>query len=228
MEAFMQTDACLSHLRCDQLLNGELDDEPTARAHVATCRRCRDRLDQHERERAHFAVPLGPRRRRALLVASLGAAFAMAAAIALVAAPRADHGGSTRTKGAASIGFFVKHGEVVRRGGAGERVAPGDALEFTASSDRLAYLAIISVDAAQVASAYYPDAAMAAPIAAGADQVLPLSVVLDQVTGTERIRGVFCDHPFAVEAMKAQIAAGAAAPDGCTIDALTIEKRSAP
>jgi hypothetical protein len=122
------------------------------------------------------------------------------------------------------LGFYVKRGDVIREGGEGELVAPGDALEFTASSDAPGYLAIISVDGARKVSVYYPAGALAAAIGAGRAQVLPLSVRLDGVLGVERVAGVFCDHPAAVESLAAAVARGET-PTGCVVDTLTFEKR---
>ena len=210
---------CLSRLAVDQLHNGELDDRPEVQAHRATCARCLARIDEHRRERAGFALP---RRRPRRWLPGVAAVTAAAAALAVwLAVPRPD---TTRSKGKPTIGFYLKRGDVIRRGGPGERVAPGDALDFTASTDAPGYLAIISIDGAHQVSVYYPAGAGAAAIGAGGDQLLPLSVRLDGVLGVERLFGVFCDHPAAVAALTAAVAAGAA-PPGCTIDTLMIEKR---
>jgi hypothetical protein len=223
----------LSRLRADQLLNDELAavEAHAARAHVASCDRCTARIAEHERERAELAVPLASRRRpRAAWIAA--AAFAAAAVIVLVALrARGPHGvdeGGTRLKGAPAIGFYVKHGDAVRRGADGELVAPGDAIELTATSARPAYLAIVSVDHAGTVSVYYPDAPVAAPIAAGAEQVLPTSVILDDVLGRERIYGVFCPDPIAVAEVRAAFAGSIAPPRACVVATTTIEKRAAP
>jgi len=107
-------------------------------------------------------------------------------------------------------------------------VFPGDAINFTASTDRPAFLAIISIDGAHQTSVYYPDGPVAAPLHAGRDQMLPLSVRLDDVLGLERVVGVFCDRALPVDRIKAAVAQGSALPDGCETDGLTIEKRRAP
>ncbi|MCE9577231.1 MAG: DUF4384 domain-containing protein [Deltaproteobacteria bacterium] len=227
-------DVCLSHLRCDQLLNGELGHaaEATSRAHLAECVGCATRLEAHVQERARFAVPRRvPRSRRGIATAMVVAAAAVVVGVVVlrrsprdeVVAPLGD-AATTRVKGAPSIGFYVKHREVVRPGAPGEIVAPGDALDFTASIDHPAYLAIVSIDGAQVASVYYPAGDRAAPVAPGQAQVLPQSVVLDDVLGRERVYGVFCDRALAVDEIKAAIARDAR-PPGCVVDALTIEKR---
>jgi hypothetical protein len=220
---------CLSRLGCDRLLNGELPDELAARAHIATCRDCEARLAEHVGEREAFAVPL-PRaavarlRRPATPLAPMAMIAALAAVVVgvFVLRPRPD--AVTREKGRPTIGFFVEHAGAVRSGAAGEVVAPGDAIEFTASTERGGWLAIVSIDAAKKTSVYYPDASAAAPIAPGRDQVLPLSVVLDEVIGREWIYGVFCDEPFGVDAAKRIAIDGAPLPAGCIVDSLNIEK----
>src|SRR5262249_4594718 len=156
---------CLSHLRCDQWLNGEIDDDAVT-AHLASCERCTARIAAHRRERAAFAVPLRvPQRSRRWMTVVASAAAALGVWLAW---PRRDDP-ATRDKGRSSIGFYVKHGELVRRGAAGEIVAPRDAINFTASTDRAAYLAIVSVDGAGKVSAYYPDGPTAAALPAGRD-----------------------------------------------------------
>jgi hypothetical protein len=107
-------------------------------------------------------------------------------------------------------------------------VFPNDAINFTASTDRPAFLAIISVDGGGKVSVYYPEGRTAAPLRVGRDQVLRLSVVLDDVLGLERLVGVFCDRPIPIDQLEAAVAHNAALPAGCLADALTIEKRRAP
>jgi hypothetical protein len=154
------------------------------------------------------------------------AAAAAALALWLAVSPERRAGLETRTKGNPTIGFYVKHGDAVRRGGAGEVVFPRDALDFTASTDRPRYLAIISIDGAGVASAYYPGGAIASHLPAGQDQLLPLSVALDDTLGIERLVGVFCDVALPIAQLRDAIAHGVALPAGCSADALTIEKRA--
>ena len=218
---------CLSSLRCDQLLNGELEDPQATEAHCASCQRCAARLAAHRRERASFLVPLRqPRRHQAWMIWTASAAAVVG--LWLVLAPRRPETEDTRSKGKSTIGFYVKHGDAVRRGSAGEVVFPNDALNFTASTDRPCYVAIVSIDRARKVSLYYPDGATAARLQAGQDQVLPLGVVLDDTLGSERIHGVFCDRAVPVEQLEAALVPGAAWPSGCVVDSVTIEKQRAP
>jgi len=218
---------CLSRLGCDQLLNGELPDELAARAHIASCRQCEARLAEHVVERAAFSVPLRrpPTIRRPAPPLAMIAALAAVVVGIFVLRPRPEDAAGTRAKGKPTIGFYVEHAGVVRAGAAGEVVVPGDALEFTASTERAGWLAVVGIDGAKTASVYYPAGADAAPVAPGRDQTLPLSVILDEVVGAERIYGVFCDRPFTVALAKSIAADGAPLPAGCIVDTLDIEKR---
>jgi hypothetical protein len=160
-------------------------------------------------------------------VAGLATAAAALGLWFVVARHTGDRSG-TRSKGKPTISFYWKHRDVMRQGGLREVVFPGDAINFTASTDRPAFLAIISMDGAHRASVYYPDGPMAAPLGVGRDQVLPLSVVLDGVLGLERVVGVFCDRALPVAQLEAVVAQGTAIPGGCETDGLMIEKRQAP
>ena len=222
---------CLSRLRCDQLLNGELEDHEELKQHSTSCRRCSELLAVHRRERASFslALPRPRRQHRWLAVVALPAA-ALALCLLIVSRDRPERpdAADTRSKGKPALAFYLKRGGVVHRGGTGDIVFPHDAINFTASTTRPAFLAIISVDGAGHASVYYPDGATTAPLGVGQDQVLPLSVVLDDVLGFERVVGVFCDQMLPVAELEAVVVRGVELPRGCVGDALTIEKRSGP
>ena len=217
--------ACLSRLHCDQLLNGELEDREDLKQHHASCARCTALLAAHRRERAAFAVPMahGPRRAHGSGRWMIGlTAVAAVFCVWLVAARgRFD---DTRAKGKPALAFYVKHGDAVREGAPGEAVYPNDAINFVVSTERPAFLAIISVDGAGKVSAYYPDGPTAAAIPAGRDHVLPRSVLLDDTLGHERVIGVFCDRAMVVAELAAAVARDSI-PSGCVADAVTLEKR---
>jgi hypothetical protein len=215
---------CLSRLTCDQLLSGELADREDLEQHCASCERCAALLARHRQERASFAIPLRRPRRHRRWAAGLATAAAALGLWLVVTPDRGDESG-TRSKGKPAISFYWKHGDVTRKGGLREIVFPGDAIDFAVSTDRPAFLAIISIDGSRQASVYYPDGPVAAPLGVGRDQVLPLSVVLDDVLGLERVVGVFCDRAIPVDQLEAAVSHGTAIPDGCESDALTIEKR---
>ncbi|WP_437895676.1 DUF4384 domain-containing protein [Sorangium sp. So ce124] len=247
-------EGCLSDLTLDELMAGQLDAAAAqeASAHVAGCSRCSARRSEMEAARASFAASAPPLRlargapapRAAEKVRPPRRWLAPAAASALAAAAAAlfffrFHAGpegrdaeipGERIKGAERIGFYVKRGGSVLPGGAGERLQPGDAIQFTYSSTEARYLAILSVDGASQASVYYPSGPVAARIEPGREVLLPQSTVLDDTLGTERIFGLFCSEAIAVEPLRAALAAhpdAPPAPPGCEVDALTAEKVAA-
>jgi len=123
---------CLSRLGCDQLLSGELEDRDDLRRHCASCERCAALLASHRQERASFAATLRRPRRHRRWVAGLATAAAALGLWFVVARDRGEESG-TRSKGKPAISYYWKHGDVTRKGGLGEIVFPGDAINFTAS-----------------------------------------------------------------------------------------------
>jgi hypothetical protein len=118
----------------------------------------------------------------------------------------------------------------VTRGGAIETVRPGDELRFTYSHPRGAYLALVNLDAT-AASVYFPSAASeAVRVPAGNDVALPFSVELDGQLGQERVYGVFCEEPFALEPVRAELESRGLPPTlpGCQLDVITLVKVRAP
>ncbi|WP_437687382.1 DUF4384 domain-containing protein [Sorangium sp. So ce176] len=250
-------EGCLSELRLDELTAGQLDPAAAqeARAHVAGCARCAARLFEIEAARDAFAASAPPLRldrgapqdraasaasaatttrppRRWLAPVVASALAAAAAALLFFRAAPDPVGGAPespgeRIKGANRIGFYVKRGGSVQPGGAGERLHPGDAIQFTYSATEALYLVILSVDGASQASVYYPSGPVAARIEPGRDVLLPQSTVLDDTLGAERFYGLFCAEAVAVEPLRAALAAhpdAPPAPPGCDVDALTAEK----
>ena len=205
------TDACVSELTIDRMLVGEL--APAAatrvRAHAGTCTECGALLANAERYAAGFAAHRPAlhalRRRRIDLAAALAAA---AAAVVAIAWPRGE---TIMTKGGAILGFYVAHGDDLRRGQDREVVAPGDRLQLVTTLDAPAWLAVTGVDAAGTRTVY----AAPAPVAAGRDRPLAFSITLDATPGRSTITAVFCPQPFALDRP----------PAACTSDAFTIETR---
>jgi hypothetical protein len=230
---------CASDYALDRWLSGELQHAEAAalEAHVESCARCGERRALRTSERAewqrrpHGVIPgariVKPKRMRASLLAASGVLAMAAAALLIVRGGEHTAPDTVRTKGTRSLGFYVKHGQGVRRGAQGEAVAPGDALRFVYTSEHAGYFAVLSVDGARRASIYYPSAAdRAAAIEAGRDVPLPLSTVLDDVLGQEALFGVFCEQPIALEPLRRALEADARAvpPPGCSFDRLVIEK----
>ena len=207
--------ACLSSLRLDRWMMGELDtaDAETVGTHVSACAACSAALAGMRGVREEVrALPLraalagvAPRRRvpRAA-VAGLGLALA-ASVLLLVRTPPAPE----RTKGSGlALTMYVQHGAEVRRAEPGEYVAPGDAVRFAVSTPTPAYVAVLSIDPAGRASVYFPQAARAAHVPAGTEVPLPLGTRLDATTGEERLLGLFCDSAVELEPIRALLERG--------------------
>jgi hypothetical protein len=207
------TSDCASELMIDRMIAGELAAEAAAgiRGHAATCASCGELVASAESARRRFAAAPPPLRlpgRRARVAGAAAAAAALA--VALVAVWRAGPDG-VRTKGGASLGVFVSHHGVLRRGGAGEVVAPGDRLQLVTATDRAGWIAITALDGRGARTVY----AAPRPVGAGRDRPLPFSIVLDDALGPTTITAVFCAESFALEAP----------PPGCTRDAIRLEVR---
>jgi hypothetical protein len=228
-------DACLSDRRLDALLAGELDDAARGEAelHLGDCARCAARRQELAGAGAAFLEAHPPAapvrqpvrlalRRRAALWASAGLAAA-AALLLLVRTPSEE----VRSKGTGSVGFFVRHGESVRRGGPGERVMPGDALRFVITQREPSYVAVLSRDAAGQASVYFPAAQRALRVEAGVDRALDSSVILDDVLGSELLIALRCSAPIELAPLRAQLEATTSEPTwpaGCEVERLTLLK----
>jgi hypothetical protein len=201
--------ACLSGLRLDRWMMGELDttDAEIVGTHVSSCAACSAAVAGIRGVREEVrALPLpaalgrpAPRRRiPGVAVAGLGLALAASLVVVLRLPP-----GTERSKGS-GIGLimFVQHGNEVRRAVPGETVSPGDAVRFAVSSPTPAYVAVLSVDPLGRASVYFPQADRAAQVPAGSEVPLPLGTRLDATTGEERLLGLFCASPVELEPIR--------------------------
>lgn len=209
----------VSELAIDRLLAGEVAtaDAAAMRDHAARCTRCRALLaDAEATQRAFVAAPpplgLPVPIRRQRWIAPVSALAA--AAVIVVAWPR-DDAPAVRTKGTAIVGFFVAHGNEVRRGQLREPVVPGDRIQLFTTTTEPLWFAAIGDDAAGVRSVYV------APrrLAPGHEQVLPLAITLDATLGDEIVSGVFCAKPFEPLAIDLR-----SPPPGCIVDRFTLAK----
>jgi hypothetical protein len=220
--------SCLSDLKLDQLLRGELAAPDEARAHIASCEKCKARLAELEASRAAFVAekPQLPSQRPFPWTAA-GVALAAAAAFVLwIGTPR-NHP-VERLKGGTQLAMFVAHEGHVRPAAPREQVSPGDSLQFTYSSDRSTYFAILSVDGGHKANIYFPDGgAKAQELEPAQNKALSNSVELDNVLGAEKIYGLFCEQPLELEPVRAQLEKFQALPllDHCRVIQLSIEKK---
>jgi hypothetical protein len=157
-------------------------------------------------------VPL--RRRRDAAIAAI--AMGLAAAVAIVLAwPRSPADDEVRTKGTPIVGFFVAHGDAIRRGAPHEAVMPGDRVELFTTTYEPVWFTAFGDDATGSRSVYVEPR----QLDPGREQIVPLSVELDGTLGSEVVTGVFCTmriHPLAVIVD--------APPRGCTVDRFTLVK----
>jgi len=207
--------ACLSSLRLDRWMMGELDtaDAEIVGTHVSTCAACSAALagmrGVREEVRA-FPLPAalagGAPRRHVPRVAVAGLGLALAASVFfLLRTPPAPE----RTKGGGlALTMYVQHGDEVRRAEPGEYVAPGDAVRFAVSTPTPAYVAVLSIDPAGRTSVYFPQAARAAHVPAGTEVPLPLGTRLDATTGEERLLGIFCGSAVELEPIRTALERG--------------------
>jgi hypothetical protein len=124
-----------------------------------------------------------------------------------------------RSKGAPeALGVYVQHGAEVRRAGPDEAVSPGDALRFSFSLPRPAWVAVLSLDGAGRASIYFPLGGRAERVEAGQDLPLPLATRLDSTVGPERLTALACDAPVELEPLRLALGVGAEVqPEGCRV-----------
>lgn len=207
--------ACLSSLRLDRWMMGELDptDAETVGTHVSTCAACSAALAgmRGVREEVRtFPLPIAlgrpsPRRRvPGLAVGGLGLALAASLVLVLRTPPATE-----RSKGTGfGLTMYVQHGDEVRRAAPGETVSPGDAIRFAVSTPIPAYVAVLSLDPAGNASVYFPQAARAAQVPAGTEVPLPLGTRLDATTGEERLLGIFCGSAVELEPIRQALQRG--------------------
>jgi len=207
-----------SELSVDKYLAGELTGDAAAvlRDHAAGCTRCGESLDNAlaTRDAFVFESPRLSTSRRWWRSAAIAAPLAAAAAVTLVLAWPHTHE-AVRAKGTAIVGFFVAHGDAVRRGALTDTVMPGDRLQLVTSATEPGWFAAISDDALGVRSVYVP----LVHIEAGRERSVPGAVELDAVLGRETVTGVFCAGPFEPQHIDL-----AAPPAGCTIDRFTLDK----
>ncbi len=242
------TDRCLSDLVLDGLVLDELAEAKSsaARSHLSGCEACAARLVEIEADRAQAAASMPPfqtlrasqttresasesvflRLRRYFSAPVLVPVLAAAVLLIFWRTKSPDLIDATRTKGGASLVYFVKSETGAVLGGVDERLSRDDAVRFRYSSTRSAFLAIISLDGAGQLTVYHSAGPLAARIDAGDDHDLPGSVVLDDVLGTEHIFGFFCDT--AIEAQRAveAVSENSKNPtlDGCAVSRLSWQK----
>jgi hypothetical protein len=240
----ISTQTCLSNLRLDTLMVGELDAVAArdAERHLASCARCAAR----RRELADVAQDLFARRptlgrastgRPSPVAPSLqtgrrwgwrlgaiaGAGVATVAAMLLVVARPSD---GWRAKGAGvTFEAFLLHprGDVALVLD-GDRLSPGDRLRFRVTSTRPGYVAVVSVDPAGEVSSYLPPTRMLDELPAGRSVELGGSAELDGRLGRERLLAVVCSRQLETAAVLRAVPGHLEHLEGCATAALSFEK----
>ena len=206
----------LSELAIDRLRAGELprDEEAAVWSHAGTCTRCGELVDDAVVTQRAFAVEGPPAwlpipRRRSAVPYAVMTALAAAAVVVLWPATRSEPV-ATRAKGAAIVGFYVAHGDDVRRGNVREVVMPGDRVQLFTTTDEPLWFAAVGVDAKGTRTVYVEPRRVE-----GREHVLPLAIELDATLGDEVVTGIFCPSEF--DAIVPPAA-------DCTIDRFTLAK----
>ncbi|HEY0711739.1 MAG TPA: hypothetical protein VGF45_03640, partial [Polyangia bacterium] len=160
-----RSDGCLSELRLDRFVAGEIteedarDEHAAVTAHLADCARCSERLATRREEQRAFAAaapalilptrkPSRPGLRR--FAPALGVVAALAAAILIFRRPVPPSSETIMTKGRAQVRYFIRDGVsgAVREGGRHERVHAGDQIRFAfpVAPDVPPYVAVVARD----------------------------------------------------------------------------------
>jgi hypothetical protein len=233
-------ESCVSDLAIDRSLSTELTQaaQGELESHVARCVRCGVRYDLIARQREAFfsrapdwetfSEPQRRSRSHWLRWASGGALAAIAALCFIGPAldTVAPQVAGLRTKGSPHIGVYIKRGDKVLQGASGDIVHPGDRLRFTYSNERDAQFALLHADQSG-AEIYFPVANTSVHLPAARDAALDFAIELDEVSGDERVFGLFCDAPLALEPVRVALQTDGTVPElpGCHVDSLMLQKR---
>jgi hypothetical protein len=214
---------------------------PHVTAHVATCERCTQRMQdlQQASEAFQAAHPPGAFRRRvyARLPApeprrSLRWLFALApvaVSVGVLGAVLVRPPPEIRLKGSSFQVFYKRHGDPQPLL-SGNHLRAGDALRFSYAAAADGYLMIVDVDGSGRVQALYPYGERdAAPVHAKDAPLLPGSIALDGTPGPERLFAVYRSTQFSLDSIARELQlAGASTPrlqcPDCRVDALRIEK----
>jgi hypothetical protein len=90
----------------------------------------------------------------------------------------------------------------VERMARGGEVSPGDAIRFSVSSSRPAYLIVLGLDSRPSVSVYVPSSSDTRPTVSGTDVLVDGSIVLDDTLGPERVVALFCPTPLGIESAR--------------------------
>lgn len=244
---------CPSDFVLDKLLAGDLavSAAQTAREHIASCERCKNRLLELQRVEVPALEGSNAGQRRPIVATSKtrrGWRFAVACGAAaliplfLLVRMKSERRDpleeGVRTKGTTALGVIVQ-----RASGATERLSPGgtlfpgDTLRFEVASSQPGFVAVVSVDQAGAATLYSPFQGEMHRLSTSTPVLLPDAVVADDVLGAERLIAVFCRERQPLEEVHSAAAAALSrsgkAPRsvagllrGCSESIFDVEKRN--
>ena len=172
-----------------------------------------------------------------VLVANLGDALSPTAQDTLETTDTPDttdtRAPNNRTKGQV-FGFMVKHQNTVQVGTSHQTVYPGDQLQFSFQLNHPRHVAVLSVDASQTVSVYFPAGPTTLRHTSTLSPLLPASVQLDGTLGRERIWGIHCQRQVPLTVLKDALSSTSVdvkdvtwVPEGCKASSLLITKRPA-
>jgi hypothetical protein len=181
-------------------------------------------------------APRSGSRQRSTVLRRVWAAATIAAALGLgvllvvrlmleVERPVATMEGGTRTKGEPlpSLRLLVRRAGDVFVSRPGVPLYPGDLLRFELAASASGHVAIVARDAAGGVSVYHGWA----PVDAGAGQLLPGAVELDESQGRERVYAVLCARPVSIDGLVEAVRRapdGPELPAGCVVAPHVIDK----
>lgn len=191
-----------------------------ARAHLASCGSCAERLCAIERARTEYAARRPAARFASEVLAQAArtatpakqpawprlrwpaAAIAFAALVVLTLrpapAPR-EREDQIRYKGAPpQLQVYVRHEGETRALRAGEALSEGDQLAFTYTLSQPQHLLLFGIDDEGTISRYFPEPTLAptAVLPAGSARQLPVGIQLDARRGRERLVALFSAAPI--------------------------------
>lgn len=218
----------LSSMTIDGLASGLLA-EPSARAHLESCARCRSDLEAAEAACAAFTRDVLPRtvgtlrppaRSRWVLAWPALAAAALAAIVLVVwsgrrgPAPAVGDDGDLRMKGVLAFQMFANRRDDVFAVHDATKLAAGDRIRFVVGAGAARpYLLVASVDGAGNATIYYPYGGARSGPAPAMPSELPGSIVLDAAPGPERVFALASAQPLdAAQVTRALLVLGKKGP----------------
>ncbi|MGN6111099.1 MAG: hypothetical protein ACTHU0_38735 [Kofleriaceae bacterium] len=208
-----------SMLVIDALAGGKLEgaEAEGARAHVATCARCREDLAAAEAACAKFTRDVLPRTlpsirpRRSWWLFGPAVLAGALAVLALVwwsrRAPSPGDDDDLRIKGSLTFQVFASQGTEVIPVREGTRLRPGDRIRFVVGSGGPRYVMVASIDGAGHPSIYYPPEGARSGDATSKPSELPGSIVLDASPGPERLFALVSTEPLEASVVTRALAA---------------------